>query len=214
MACPKRPLIAVLRSGWWALTCSRTLCRPSPWRTVAIYLAVNRAKAVKPPARVEIRVGVTAKFDFAGGTMEQFASLKRSKDGQPVRYLVVDDSVFARKNLARIVETFGGQVAGEAGDGMTAITEYDRTNPDIVLMDITMPQMEGIEAAEKIVAQHPEARIVMVSSVGYQENIVAALQRGARHFVQKPVKPEVLYEVIKYVLGEDVAVANAAGAGA
>jgi two-component system chemotaxis response regulator CheY len=84
--------------------------------------------------------------------MEQFASLKRSKDGQPVRYLVVDDSVFARKNLARIVETFGGQVAGEAGDGMTAITEYDRTNPDIVLMDITMPQMEGIEAAEKIVA--------------------------------------------------------------
>ena len=137
---------------------------------------------------------------------------KRSKDGQPIRYLVVDDSVFARKNLARIVETFGGQVAGEAGDGMTAITEYDRTNPDIVLMDITMPQMEGIEAAEKIVGQHPEARIVMVSSVGYQENIVAALQRGARHFVQKPVKPEVLYEVIKYVLGEDGVVAAAAAA--
>ena len=122
--------------------------------------------------------------------MEQFSPVKRSKDGQPVRYLIVDDSVFARKNLARMVETFGGQVAGEAGDGMTAITEYERTNPDIVLMDITMPQMEGIEAAEKIVGQHPEARIVMVSSVGYQENIVAALQRGARHFVQKPVKPE------------------------
>ena len=77
-----------------------------------------------------------------------------------------------------------------------------------------MPQMEGIEAAEKIVRQHPDARIVMVSSVGYQENIVAALQRGARHFVQKPVKPEVLYEVIKYVLGEDATVAHAAGAGA
>src|SRR5438477_12339389 len=144
--------------------------------------------------------------------MEQFASLKRSKDGQPVRYLVVDDSVFARKNLARIVETFGGQVAAEAGDGMTAITEYERTNPDIVLMDITMPQMEGIEAAEKIVRQHAEARIVMVSSVGYKENIVAALQRGARHFVQKPVKPEVLYEVIKYVLGDDVTAAAAATA--
>jgi two-component system chemotaxis response regulator CheY len=145
--------------------------------------------------------------------MEQFASLKRSKDGQPVRYLVVDDSVFARKNLARMIETFGGQLCGEAGDGMTAITEYDRTNPDIVLMDITMPQMEGIEAAEKIVQKHPDARVVMVSSVGYQENIVAALQRGARHFVQKPVKPEVLYEVIKYVMGDDGTVANAAGAG-
>src|SRR5262252_9108540 len=139
--------------------------------------------------------------------MEQFSPVKRSKDGQPVRYLVVDDSVFARKNLARMIETFGGQIAGEAGDGMTAISEYDRTNPDIVLMDITMPQMEGIEAAEKIVLSHPDARIVMVSSVGYQENIVAALQRGARHFVQKPVKPEVLYEVIKYVMGDDAVAA-------
>jgi two-component system chemotaxis response regulator CheY len=145
--------------------------------------------------------------------MEQFAAVKRSKDGQPVRYLIVDDSVFARKNLARMVESFGGLLAGEAGDGLTAITEYDRTKPDIVLMDITMPQMEGIEAAERIVQAHPDARIVMVSSVGYQENIVAALQRGARHFVQKPVKPEVLYEVIKYVLGEDAVVTAAAGAG-
>ena len=146
--------------------------------------------------------------------MEQFAPVKRSKDGQPIRYLIVDDSVFARKNLARMVESFGGLLAGEAGDGLTAITEYDRTKPDLVLMDITMPQMEGIEAAERIVQSHPDARIVMVSSVGYQENIVAALQRGARHFVQKPVKPEVLYEVIKYVLGEDAIVAAAAGAGA
>ena len=145
--------------------------------------------------------------------MEQFSAVKRSKDGQPVRYLIVDDSVFARKNLARMIESFGGSVASEAGDGVTALAEYDRTHPDIVLMDITMPQMEGIEAAEKIVRSHPEARIVMVSSVGYQENIVAALQRGARHFVQKPVKAEVLYEVIKYVMGEDGAVATAAGVG-
>src|SRR5271165_396794 len=146
--------------------------------------------------------------------MEKFAPVTRSEDGKPVRYLIVDDSVFARKNLARMVETFGGQVVGEAADGVSAISEYERVTPDIVLMDITMPEMEGIEAAEKIVRDHPTARIVMVSSVGYQENIVAALQRGARHFVQKPVKPEVLYEVIKYVLGEDGAVANAAGAGA
>ena len=145
--------------------------------------------------------------------MEKFAPVKRSVDGQPLRYLIVDDSVFARKNLAQMVESFGGQVAGEASDGVTAISEYDRLTPDIVLMDITMPRMEGIESAEKIVRNHPEARIVMVSSVGYQENIVAALQRGARHFVQKPVKPEVLYEVIKYVMRDEPA-ASTAGAGA
>ncbi|HEV2988383.1 MAG TPA: response regulator [Candidatus Angelobacter sp.] len=139
--------------------------------------------------------------------MDQFPVLLR-KDRRPIRYLVVDDSVFARKNVAKMVEAFGGEIVGEAGDGCTAITEFDRTSPDMVLMDITMPQMEGIEAAERIVRAHPDARIVMVSSVGYQENIVAALQKGARHFVQKPVKAEILYEVIKYVMGDDAAIAT------
>ncbi|MBZ5521826.1 MAG: response regulator [Acidobacteriia bacterium] len=141
--------------------------------------------------------------------MDQFPTLTR-KDGNSIRFLIVDDSVFARKNVAKMVESFGGQIAGEAGDGCTAITEYDRATPDIVLMDITMPQMEGIEAAERIIRNHPAARVVMVSSVGYQENIVAALQKGARHFVQKPVKAEILYEVIKYVMGDDAVVATPA----
>ena len=140
--------------------------------------------------------------------MPQFAALLR-KDSQPVRYLVVDDSVFARKNIIKMVQLFGGEVAGEAGDGLTAIAEFNRTKPDIVLMDITMPQMEGIEAVERIVRQHPAAKIVMVSSVGYQENILAALQKGAKHFVQKPVKPEVLYEILRYVLSDDPALAGA-----
>src|SRR5437763_10849857 len=125
--------------------------------------------------------------------MKQFAALL-IKDHQPVRYLAVDDSVFARKNLIKMIEMFGGELAGEAGDGLTAIAEYNRIKPDIVLMDITMPQMEGIEAVERIVRQHADARIVMVSSVGYQENILAALQKGAKHLVQKQVKEEVWCE--------------------
>ncbi len=145
--------------------------------------------------------------------MEQFATLLRKKDRQPIRYLIVDDSIFARKNLARMIESFGGSVAGEAGDGCTAITEYTRTLPDLVLMDIIMPQMEGIEAAEKILSMHPQARIVMVSSVGYQENIIAALEKGARHFLQKPVKAEVLYDVVRYVMAEDAITAVEAAAG-
>jgi two-component system chemotaxis response regulator CheY len=144
--------------------------------------------------------------------MEQFAALTK-KEGGKLRYLVVDDSVFARKNVAKMVETFGGEIAGEAGDGCTAITEYDRTRPDVVLMDITMPQMEGIEAAERIIRNDPDARVIMVSSVGYQENIVAALQKGAKHFVQKPVKAEVLYEVIKYVMADRIDAPKTAAAG-
>jgi len=146
--------------------------------------------------------------------MQQFAALLRSKDMQPLRYLVVDDSIFARKNLTKMIESFGGRLAGEAGDGCTAITEYSRTLPDLVLMDIIMPNMEGIEASERIVRLHPQARIVMVSSVGYQENIIAALQKGARHFVQKPVKPEVLYDVVKYVMAEDGTTLTAAAGAA
>src|SRR5260370_15916044 len=114
--------------------------------------------------------------------MPQFAALLR-KDSQPVRYLVVDDSVFARKNIIKMIEMFGGEVAGEAGDGLTAIAEFNRISPDIVLMDITMPQMEGIEAVELIVRQQSGATIVMVSSVAYHENILAALQNGAEQSV-------------------------------
>jgi two-component system chemotaxis response regulator CheY len=144
--------------------------------------------------------------------MEQFAALTK-KEGGKLRYLVVDDSVFARKNVAKMVEIFGGEVAGEAGDGCTAITEYERARPDVVLMDITMPQMEGIEAAERIIRNDADARVIMVSSVGYQENIVAALQKGAKHFVQKPVKAEVLYEVIKYVMADKIDAQKTAAAG-
>lgn len=136
--------------------------------------------------------------------MQAFESLLRKKDGQPLQYLIVDDSVFARRNLQRIISMFGGVMAGEAGDGRAAIDAYGRLLPDLVLMDVTMPDMEGIEAAEHIIHQHPDARIVMVSSVAYQENVSEALRKGALYFVQKPPKPEVLYDVIKSVLGEAV----------
>jgi two-component system chemotaxis response regulator CheY len=123
-----------------------------------------------------------------------------NQDGFPARFLVVDDSQFARENLRHIVESFGGELVAEAENGIAAITEYERLHPDVVLMDITMPEMDGITAVEKLVQRNPKACVIMVSSVGHQENIAAALQRGARHFVQKPIKPEVLYQVIEYVL--------------
>src|SRR5258708_14123651 len=96
--------------------------------------------------------------------MPQFAPLLR-KDQQQVRYLVVDDSVFARKNIMKMIEIFGGVVAGEAGDGLTAIAEFNRIKPYIVLMDITIPQMEGIEAVGRNLRQHADPRTLLTSSV-------------------------------------------------
>lgn len=144
--------------------------------------------------------------------MEKFAALVRADNLEPLRFLVVDDSMFARRNLSRMVESFGGSVAGEAGDGSTAVVEYSRSRPDMVLMDIVMPCMEGIEALERILQQDSDARVVMVSSVGYQDNIVTALRKGAKHFIQKPVKPELLYEVVKFVMGSAAVGAAPAGA--
>jgi two-component system, chemotaxis family, chemotaxis protein CheY len=137
--------------------------------------------------------------------MQENESRLATKNGEPVRYLVVDDSVFARKFLAKmLVEMTGGIIAGEAGNGVTAVEEYNKLRPDIVLMDVTMPEMEGMEAAEKILRGHPQAKIVMVSSVGDHQNIADALRIGVLHFVQKPAKAEPLYAVIKSVLnGEE-----------
>ena len=126
--------------------------------------------------------------------------------------MVVDDAAFMRLRACKVLQDNGHEVV-QAENGLDAVRQYEEHRPDAVLMDITMPEMEGIEAAELIVRQHAEARVIMVSSVGYQENIVAALQRGARHFVQKPVKAEVLYEVIKYVMGEECVVAKSATQG-
>src|SRR3982074_3719672 len=176
---------------------ARNAAPPTKLRKTKSLKRTTRTKG--PPFLPSAREGERRDKEKA---MKQFAALLR-KDNQPVRYLVVDDSVFARKNLIKMIEMFGGEVAGEAGDGPAATPEFNRISPDIVLMDITMPQMEGIEAVERIVRQHANARIVMVSSVGYQENILAALQKGAKHFVQKPVKPEVLYEILRYVLSDD-----------
>jgi len=142
--------------------------------------------------------------------MEENESPLRHRDGQPVRYLVVDDSVFARKNLGRMLQRIGGEVAGEAGHGLEAIRQYDCLRPDIVFMDVTMPEMEGIEAAERIIRHHPEARIVMVASVGDHENVSEALRKGVRYFLQKPTNPKVLAEVIHHLLREEDTPARAA----
>jgi len=117
-------------------------------------------------------------------------------------FLVVDDSEFARRNMEKLLVALGGRAAGFASNGREAVAEYRRLRPDLVLMDITMPEMEGIEAVREIMGEDGTARIVMMSSAGYQEMIKRALASGARHFLTKPVAPDHVAEVVDFILGE------------
>ena len=119
------------------------------------------------------------------------------------RFLVADDSEFARRNMEKMLCALGGEVAGFACNGREAIEQYRKHRPDLVLMDITMPEMEGIEAVEGILAEDQDAKIVMVSSVGYQEMIKRALASGAKHFLPKPVKQQQVASVLDFVLEEN-----------
>ena len=128
--------------------------------------------------------------------MEQFAALLRTKDKQPIRYLVVDDSIFARKNLARMVESFGGRLAGEAGDGCTAITEYSRTLPDVVLMDINMPGMNGFQLCEKLVDLDANIRVCFMSGGEMNQEAIREIypKISLGCFIKKPIGASELVE--------------------
>ncbi len=118
------------------------------------------------------------------------------------RFLVVDDSEFARRNMKNILTAVGGEAAGFATNGREAIDQYMKLRPDVVFMDITMPEMEGVEAVQTIMDCDASAKIVMVSSNGYQELIKEALDSGAKHFLTKPVEPKQVASVVDFVLGE------------
>ncbi len=132
--------------------------------------------------------------------------MDRIKDSESAkssfRYLVVDDSEFARRNMTKILASVGGEAAGFAVNGREAIDQYMKLKPDLVFMDITMPEMEGVEAVQGIMDRDATARIVMVSSNGYQEMIKAALDSGAKHFLTKPVEPKQVASVVSFVLGD------------
>jgi two-component system chemotaxis response regulator CheY len=118
------------------------------------------------------------------------------------RFLIVDDSVFARKNVAKVVEMLGGIVVGEAATGKEGVEQYFKLKPDIVILDVSMPEMEGLEALAKMRERDKEAKVIIVSSLGYQELVKKALSLGAKHFISKPFEPQKAAEIIQFVLKE------------
>jgi two-component system chemotaxis response regulator CheY len=112
--------------------------------------------------------------------------------------LITDDAAFMRQRLKKLLEEHGHTVV-EATNGREAVALYSKVQPSVVLMDITMPELDGIEATKAIRAQDPDARIVIVSALGQQAMVLAAIQAGAKDFITKPFQPaQVLGAVSKW----------------
>ncbi len=120
------------------------------------------------------------------------------------RVLVADDASFMRQMIREIVESEGFEVCGEASDGVEAVDEFKRLQPDVVTMDIVMPRKSGIDAVRGIMALDPGARVVMCSALGQETLVTEAMQAGARDFIVKPFKPDAVIETLKKVLEKEV----------
>ncbi|HEY8477823.1 MAG TPA: response regulator [Chloroflexota bacterium] len=116
------------------------------------------------------------------------------------RVLVVDDAAFMRMRCAKLLRDNGYEVE-EAANGLEAIERYKATRPDAVLLDITMPEMDGLTALKEIRQIDPSARVAMVTAMGQQGIVVEALKSGARDFILKPFQPERLLDALQKLLG-------------
>jgi two-component system chemotaxis response regulator CheY len=112
------------------------------------------------------------------------------------KIIIVDDAAFMRLNLKQIMEGLGHEVIAEAENGKEAIEKYKNKRPDIIFMDITMPEMDGIEAVEKIKEIDPEAKIIMCSAMGQKKIVIKAITAGAKDFIVKPFKKDKIAETI------------------
>lgn len=117
------------------------------------------------------------------------------------RILVADDAAFMRMMVKDILTKGGYEVVGEAANGKEAIEQYEKLQPDLVLLDITMPEMDGIEALKKIKASYPDALIIMCSAMAQQAMVIECIQGGAKDFIVKPFQADRVLESVKKVLG-------------
>ncbi len=115
--------------------------------------------------------------------------------------LVCDDAAFMRMMIKDILTKNGYTVAGEAENGLKAVEKYKEVTPDLVLMDITMPEMDGIQALKEIKKNDPAAKIIMCSAMGQQAMVIESIQAGAKDFIVKPFQAERVLEAVKKVVG-------------
>ena len=115
--------------------------------------------------------------------------------------LICDDAAFMRMMIKDILTKNGYNVAGEAENGMKAVEKFKEVNPDLVLMDITMPEMDGIQALKEIKKLDGGAKVTMCSAMGQQAMVIESIQAGAKDFIVKPFQAERVIEAVKKVVG-------------
>ncbi|MBU9721769.1 MULTISPECIES: response regulator [Bacillaceae] len=116
-----------------------------------------------------------------------------------MRVLVTDDAAFMRMQLKDIISKLGHEVVGEAENGKDAIEQYKKLMPDLVTMDITMPELDGINALKEIKSFDPHARVIMCSAMGQQGMVLEAIQNGAKDFIVKPFNQDRISEALEKV---------------
>ena len=115
--------------------------------------------------------------------------------------LITDDAAFMRMMIKDILTKNGYNVVGEAENGKIAVDKYTELSPDLVLLDITMPELDGIGALKAIKAKDPNACCIMCSAMGQQAMVIEAIQSGAKDFIVKPFQAERVLEAVKKVIG-------------
>ncbi len=118
-----------------------------------------------------------------------------------IKILVCDDSILARKSLCGILTEFGFSDISEVSNGEDAVNFCKENKPDLIFLDIVMPIKDGVTATKEIIAEFPEAKIIMVSSVGTQTHIKEAIKAGAKDFIQKPIDEDLFKHVLENVNG-------------
>jgi two-component system chemotaxis response regulator CheY len=115
--------------------------------------------------------------------------------------LLCDDAQVIRVMLSRILQEDGYTIVGEAANGQQAVAMYRQLRPDLVFMDITMPEMNGIAAVKEICKEDPRAKIIMCSAMGQKTHVLEAVEAGAKNFVIKPFESKKILDVARAVLG-------------
>jgi two-component system, chemotaxis family, chemotaxis protein CheY len=115
--------------------------------------------------------------------------------------LIADDAAFMRMMIKNILSGAGYEILGEAENGAVAVAKYKELNPDLTTMDITMPEMDGLQALKEIRALDPAARVVMCSAMGQQSMVIESIQAGAKDFIVKPFQPDRVLEAVQKAFG-------------